>query len=383
MRTSLAILVAAAAAMPGSTSEAASSCGSSLPVAPVGLPAPVVFRTTCGSFQAGPDGRVAPTRAVRSPLWSPSRFQIDVRDGHVVLIEHGRVRWRSQRVFASGYYEFDSVAFNGRRLAFSFVHGRLWVSRLSGHEHAIGWSEGALTWTKRGDLLTSQRRHGEWRLAVRDRNGHHPRVVARRPVNAFVDDATQTVLYVTASGSLVRTDGRSKQHLADLGSLGFGLRATLQVLPRSMIGISSPDRLAVLRGDGSLFAAMEYPVDSARMTHGWPAFAVADDRVAAAVELERPTGGTAGEDLYVLTPGGAQGTRLVRLQDEWVGCGWLVTMVWHGDWLLYSDSVVNVLAIDTSGGGRVDLSKTARQLPGVQVDENSGEYVGLDFAAWG
>jgi hypothetical protein len=58
-------------------------------------------------------------------------------------------------------------------------------------------------------------------------------------------------------------------------------------------------------------------------------------------------------------------------------------MVWHGDWLLYSDSVVNVLAIDTSGGGRVELSKTARQLPGVQVDENSGEYVGLDFAAWG
>jgi hypothetical protein len=384
MRTSLAVLVAAAAAVPGSASEAASSCGSSLPVAPAGLPAPVVFRTTCGSFRAGPDGRVAPTRAVRSPLWSPSRFQIDVRNDHVVLIEHGRVRWRSQRAFASeSNSEFDSAAFSGRRLAFSFVHGRLWVSRLSGHEHAVGGSEGALTWTKRGDLMTSQRRHGKWRLAVRDRNGLHPRVVARRPVNAFVDDATQTVLYVTASGSLVRTDGRSKHYLADLRSLGFGPRATLQVLSRSMIGVSSPTRLAVLRGDGSLFAAMEYPADSAGLSHGWPTFALADDRVAAAVELERPNGGTAGEDVYVLSPGGAQGTRLVRLQDEWVGCGWLVTMVWHGDWLLYSDSVVNVLAIDTSGGGRVELSKTARQLPGVQVDENSGEYVGLDFAAWG
>ena len=38
---------------------------------------------------------------------------------------------------------------------------------------------------------------------------------------------------------------------------------------------------------------------------------------------------------------------------------------------------------DTGSGGRVDLSKTARRLPGVQIDENSGEYGGLDFAAWG
>lgn len=383
MRTLLAVLVAAAAAAPGSASEAASSCGSMLPVAPAGLPAPIVFRTTCGSFRAGLDGSVAPTRAVRSPSWSPSRFQIDVRHGHVVLIEHGRVRWRSQRALASGYYEFDSVAFSGRRLAFSFANGRLWVSKLSGHEHAIGWSEGALTWTKRGDLLTSQRRHGVWRLAVRDRNGLHPRVVVRRPVDAFVDDATQTVLYVTASGSLVRTDGRSSQHLADLRSLGFSPHATLQVLSRNLIAISSPARLAVLRGDGSLFAAMEYPPDSTGLTHGWPTFAVSDDRVAAAVELVRSTGGTAGEDVYVLRPGGTQGTRLARLQDDWVGCGWLVTMVWRGDWLLYSDSVVNVLAIDTNGGARVDLSKAARQLPGVQLDESSGEYAGLDFAVWG
>ena len=384
MRSSLAVLVAAAAAVPGSASEAASSCGSSLPVAPAGLPAPVVLRTTCGSFRAGPDGHVAPTRAVRSPWWSPSRFQVDVRKDHVVLIEHGRVRWRSQGAFASrSSSEFDSAALSRRRLAFSFVNGRLWVSRLDGHEHAFGRREAALTWTTRGDLLTSQRSHGEWRLAVRDGNGLHPRVVARRPVDAFVDDATHTVLYVTASGSLVRTDGHSRQHLADLGSLGFGPRATLQVLPRHMIGISSPDRLAVLHRDGSLFAAMEYPADSAGLTHGWPTFAVADDRVAAAVELDRLKGGTAGEDVYVLSPGGAQGTRLVRLQDEWVGCGWLVTMVWHGDWLLYSDSVVNVLAVDTSGGARVDLSKTARQLPGVQVDESSSEYTGLDFATWG
>jgi hypothetical protein len=263
------------------------------------------------------------------------------------------------------------------------MHGRLWVSRLDGHEHAVGWSEGALAWTRRGDLLTVRVRHGKPDLAVRDGNGLHPRLIARRPKNYLVDDATQTVLYLNASGSLVRSDGRTKQTLANLPSLGFGVRATLQVLQRNMIAISSPERLALLRGDGSVFAAMDYPADPDGLTHGWPQFAVADDRVAAAVELVPPKGGIAGEDVYVLREGATKGTRVARLQDEWLGCGWMGTMVWHGDWLLYSDTVVDVLAIDTNGGRQIDLSKTARQLPGVQLDENSGEYVGLDFAVWG
>jgi hypothetical protein len=375
--------LAAAVLAPGSASQAASQCGSSLPVAPAGLLAPVVFRTTCGSYRAGGDGTVTHTHAVRSPWGAPSRFRIGVRDDHVVLVEDGRVRWRSKRVFTSPESDFDSVAFGKHSLAFSFVHGRLWVSRLDAHEHAVGWSEGALAWTKRGDLLTVRLRHRKPNLAVRDRNGSHPRLIARQPKNYLVDDAAQTVIYVTAFGSLVRSDGRTKQTLADLGSLGFGLRATLQVLPRNMIAISSPERLALLRGDGSLFAAIKYPADAAGLTHGWPTFTVADDRVGAAVELLRPKGGTAGEDVYVLRPGDVQGRRLARLQDDWVGCGWMVTMSWHGDWLLYSDSVVDVLAIDTRGGRQIDLSGAARQLPGVQLDENSGEYVGLDFAVWG
>jgi hypothetical protein len=202
--------------------------------------------------------------------------------------------------------------------------------------------------------------------------------------NFLVDDSTRTVLYVGASGALVRTDGRSKQTLADLRALGFDARATLQVLARGMIGISSSERLAVLRRDGSVFASLQYPSDPDGFTHGWPVFAVTDDRVAAAVELQRPApGGTAGEDVYVLRPGDTQAQRLARLQDDWAGCGWVVTMTWHGAWLLYADSAVNVLALDTDRGARIDLSATARGLPGVEWDETSGEYNGLNFALWG
>jgi hypothetical protein len=369
--------------VPGPASQAAEQCGSALPAAPAGLPAPVVFRTTCGSYRARGDGAVTHTHAVRSPWGAPSRFRIGVRDDHVVLVEDGRVRWRSKRVFTSPESDFDSVAFGKHSLAFSFVHGRLWVSRLDAHEHAVGWSEGALAWTKRGDLLTVRLRHRKPNLAVRDRNGLHPRLIARQPKNYLVDDATETVIYVTAFGSLVRSDGRTKQILANLGSLGFGLRATLEVLPRNMLAISSPERLALLRGDGSVFAAMDYPAAPAGLTYGWATFAVGDKRVAVAVELANRKG-TLGEDvLFVLKAGDRQGHQVAREQTQWAGCGWMVTLLWHGDWLLYSDSFVEVLAIDTNGGGRVDLSETARQLPGVHIDEDSGMYVGLDFAVWG
>jgi hypothetical protein len=382
MRILLGVLVAATAAT-GSTGQAASSCGSALPAAPSGLPAPVLLRTTCGAYRVREDGSVGHARAVPPPWWSPSPSQIDVRDDHVVLIERGKVRWRSRRAFLSPSSDFVSVVFSGRALAFSFMRGRLWVSRLDGHEHAVGWSESALVWTNRGDLLTVRGRHGRHGLAVRDRNGLHPRVIAPRFLNyLLVEDATRTVLYVNASGTLVRTDGRSKQFLANLASLGFAPNATLQTLPDGMVGISSEKRLAVLRRDGSVFAQTDFPAAPAGQRHGWTNFAVTRDRVAAAVELSSPSG-VGGEDVLVVRAGETTGRLLAREQSQWFGCGWIVTLAWHSDWLLYSDSNVDVLAFDTDGGGRIDLSQTAQQLPGVGKDENTDQPVGFDFAVWG
>ena len=383
MRTRILIgALAAAVVVPGSAGQAASRCGSSLPAAPAGLPAPVVFRTECGTYRAAADGTVSRTHAVRSPWGALSRFRIGVRDRHVVVIEHGKVRWRSARAFTLSDSELDSAAFNSHGVAFSFGHGTLWVSRLNGHEHAVARREAALAWTRGGDLLTVQLRRGGLRLVVRDRSGLHPRVIARRPKSYFVDDATGTVLYVTASGHLVRSDGRTKQMLADLRSLGFGLRPMLQLLSRNMIGVASSKRLVLLRGDGSVYAAMEYPTAPAGLSRGWPTYAVGRDRVAVAAELLSRKG-TVGEDVFVLKAGDRHGQQIAHEQAQWAGCGWVVNLVWHRGWLLYSDTVVDVLAIDTNGGSQVDLSKTARQLPGVQVDADSGEHVGLAFAVWG
>ncbi|HKD32560.1 MAG TPA: hypothetical protein VKB73_03715 [Gaiellaceae bacterium] len=140
-------IAAVAAAATGSTSQAGSDCATALPSAPAGLPAPVVLRTTCGAYRAAPDGTLVPARPVRAPWWSPPGFRVAVRDGHVVVIKEGSVRWRSRRVYTVDSSEFDSVAFAPNKVAFSFIHGRLWVSRFDGHEHAVGWNEGALVWT--------------------------------------------------------------------------------------------------------------------------------------------------------------------------------------------------------------------------------------------
>jgi hypothetical protein len=376
-------VLAVAAAASGSTGQAASSCGSALPASPAGLPAAVVFRTACGTYRAAQNGTVSRTRPVRSPWWSPSRSRIAVRDDRVVVLDRGRVRWRSTRRFTSASSELDSVAFAAHKVAFSFMHGPLWVSRFGRREHAVGWSEGALVWTTHGDLLTLRRRHGRNELGVRDGNRLHPRVIARRFLNyPLVDDATRTLLYVNQARTLVRTDGRSKQFLANLPSLGFAPNATLQTLPGGMVGISSERRLAVLRRDGSVFAQTDFPAAPAGQKHGWTNFAVGPDRVAAAVELA-DRNGTGGEDVLVVRAGTTSGRLLARVQSPWAGCGWIVTLAWHGDWLLYSDSVVDVLALDTEGNGRIDLTNTARHLPGVGVDDESGQPVGLDFALWG
>jgi hypothetical protein len=325
---------------------------------------------------------VTRTRPVRSPWGSPSRYQIGVRDRHVVVTEHGRLRWRSKRAFTSVTSEFDSVAFAAGKVAFSFFHGRLWVSGFDGHEHAVGWSEGALVWTKRGDLLTLHHAHGRYGLVVRDQNGLRPRRIASGVLNYLVDDQSRTVLYVNTAHVLVHTDGRSKRFLANLASLGFLPRVTLQALPGNLVALSSGRRLAVLRLDGSLFAELDYPAPPAGLQHGWATFAVGKGRVGVAVELFGPKG-TVGEDVFALRAGGRSADFLARVQAQWPGCGWVVTLDWHDDWLLYADSVVDVLALDTANGARIDLSQTAQQLPGVHKDENTGQPVGLDFAVWG
>lgn len=385
MRTSLVALVVAAAAVPGSASEAAASgCGSALPLAPTGLPAPVVLQTACGAYAVDRDGNVSVTSRRRAPWWSPTPYQLDFRRHHVVLIEHGRVRWRSRHAFDPDLAGLETTAVGGRDLAFSFTNGRLWVARLGRPEHPIAASEYALGWTKSGHLLTARSGSGKTTLWVRREDGSRPRLIVRRPLSSAWawDGASRSLVYVARDRELVRSDGYSRTGLADLGALGLGTRFNLELLPRGLIVLRSQKRMVILRHDGSVFASTAYE-SAVVLSYGYPEV-VGGEQVAFAVDVWNPDGLHARVDVFLLGAGETQATRLLSVDSEFSGgCGWYMRLTWHQSWLLYTDALTNVIALDTHGGGRVDLSATAQHLPGVVPDPSGNGQTGFKFAVWG
>jgi hypothetical protein len=381
-RLVLLLALAIAAATATSSHAAKPNCAAPLPTAPSGLPSAVVLQTDCGAYRLDGGGTVSTTPSRRWPWWTPSPFQIALRRHHVVLIENGTVRWRSRHVFEPDLSELGSVAVGRRDLAFGFAKGRLWVSRLDGREHAFGWNEGALAWTKNDELLTSRRHHGATELLVRRENGSGPRLIARRPLNYAVEESG-SVVYATQARVLVRSDGSSKITLADLGALGFGRWFELQLLSERFIAVSTPQRIAILNQDGSVLAATRLPAIDG-LSYGYPSFAAGSESVAFALPLWDSASVREREDVFALRAGDSQPQLLLSEETQlFAGCGWSATLEWHQNWLLYADALTNVVALDTAGGGRVDLSATAQDLPGVAPDPSGDGLTGFQFAVWG
>ncbi len=365
--TGLALAALAATASPA---RADSSCGSPLPIAPAGLPASVVMQTACGAYAVDSAGRLSPTDRPRAPwAFSPSRFRIDIRRDHVVLFVGGKLRWRSRHTFYKEVEDLGSVALGRRALAFSFNNGKLWVAPLGGVERAVAWNEWAMVWTKHGEVLAGRVHRDRWDLLVRRADGSDPRPIATKRTIVYPDEASGTVLYVSRAGNIVRTDGRRQTVLASLPALGLPRNPQLQLDPSGLIIAASRQRLVVLRHDGSVFASARNEVPGLV-----DQVAVAPGRVAFAIDVwdEGGTGVLKQESVFVLREGASTATRVLDEPADYFGCGWTSSLAWHGSWLLYWDVLTRVVALDTDGPGRVDLSATAQALPG-----------GLDFAVWG
>ena len=373
---------AAVAATATSSQAADRNCAGTLPSAAPGLPASVVLQTECGAYEVDGNGVVTPAKARRSPWWTPSPFRIGLRRHHVVLIEHGRVQWRSRRVFDVDLSDLGSVAVSGRDLAFSFMDGRLWVSRRDGLEHAVASGEAALQWTRNGDLLTIRRHGGRTELRVRRRDGGRPRLLVRSPLSFAVDEGMRSLLYVTPGRVLVRSDGRVRRKLADLGALGFGRSFELQLLPTDLLAISTSQRTTILRSDGSVFATTRYPAAHG-LTYGFPSFAVGPEGVAFAMSLWDSASVHEREEVFLLRAGDTLATPLLSEKTELFGdCGWFVQLEWQQAWLLYTDTLTNVVALDTADGTMIDLTATAQDLPGVIPDPSGNGQTGFEFAVW-
>jgi hypothetical protein len=302
--------------------------------------------------------------------------------GHVVVVRRGRTVWRSRRLFHTKASP-DAVALGTNHVAFSFYNGRLWIARLGGAEHPVGRHELPLGWTRNEDLLaarwdrhtTTVYRHGERGRA---------RLVSHIRSLAF-DDSSATLLFVSADGAIIRTDGRTATTLVSLASLGIPRNVELEPIGGGLIALPGRDRLVVLSADGSVFASSFFPgLERQQGRLGFVSWPVAGAAGVAFTVTEPDGSSSVGyENVFLLRQGETAATRLLRIRADYEGCGWYTTLAWHGDWLLYDASAVTtVVALDSTGAHpAVDLTRFVRSLPGVVVDQ-TGEGLGFVDATW-
>ena len=133
---------------------------------------------------------------------------------------------------------------NGRTFAFLAYGRRLHIADFDRPERAVGrLGEYPLGWTRTGLLVTAQ----EHVLRARTHSGRIVRILESRAGNRVFDERTRTLLYVSRSGALVRTDGQRTHAPPN------GLRRWVDIRPleEGRIGVVGR-RLLVLAQDGSV-----------------------------------------------------------------------------------------------------------------------------------
>lgn len=318
-------------------------CGEAvLPGGPTGLESALRIRTACGVFVA--DGRGVRFVGTHRPAWKHDGLL--ARHGRLVFYDRDRVRWRSR---GRNYRAVSWVAATQGSLAFQWYGSRLHVADLDGPERAVGrLGEYPLGWTRAGLLVTSQ----EHVLRARSRAGRLVGVLERRAGTRIFDPRTRTLIYVSRSGALVRTDGRRSQRL-----IARGLRRWIGIWPLESGRVALTDRrLTVLDSDGSPLASDRLRGNLAGLTARGAIAMVSTGRFDS---RSRST-----EWVRLLRPGARSSTLLLTTKVGALGCGHWPTLSWRGDELLYSTTEGHVVVMKPTAGEQVDLTSVVKRLPG-------------------
>jgi hypothetical protein len=290
----------------------------------------------------------APTWAKKANARADAGTYIVHPHRHVALLRDGRTLWRSRFPHGS-----DNVVVHRDAIAFTaYEHPQpdVWIARLGQAERLAGRGEDLDGWARSGGFFTL--RGGELRLRAAD--GSLVRRLARVSNTAY-EPRAQTLVAVTPSHLLVRTDGRTTKTLANLRALGFARHAWVEVLSNGLIKILAERGVLLLRPDGTRYASapeVEITSNLLALQGGRGVVFVlrggASDRI---VVLER-------------------GHRDVRVLDERTvgprGCGYWANMSLAGDDVLYWPSTGHAL-VSIDGRGRAeprDLWPLVRGLPG-------------------
>lgn len=175
------------------------------------------------------------------------------------------------------------------------------------------------------------------------------------------------MLTLTRADWVARFDGRRWRSLANVRRLGFGGYVTVEPLAGGLIGLLASRQVAVLRSDGSVFAAARFPPRRGRFSVAGNSGLVADSsgRAVAFTVTSGNTGyGNVGrESLYLLRSGERSAREIYHGRLRFAICERWASLSWHGDWLLYATTEGKTLAIDSRRPARrVDLSALVRRL---------------------
>lgn len=321
-----------------------------LPAGPRELPAPIKVDTHCGTFIIDQNG--ARFVGVRGP--TPITHGLRWRGGRLELLERGRVAWRSARRHPR-HAAAAWVAANGRSLAFQYYGGPLYLADFGGRERPIGAvDEYPLGWTRIGFLVTARGTI----LRARARAGQLVEQLMDGTRSFRFDERTRTLLFVSRRNELVRTDGRHTGTLARLSPLDVGRWPAIEPLRSGRIALVGR-RLVVLDSRGGVVAS-----DRARHPAVGPSTESPRGAVASVITRYLENHTRAREAIRLLQPGARASTLLFGHEFHHLACGHGMTLSWRGDWLLYSTTEGQVVAIDAASREPIDLTTLTARLPG-------------------
>lgn len=358
----LLLLVALLVAAPAS--QAASDprpCQAALPSGP-SVPAPIVFRNSCGQFRLDRDGQV--TRLPRRWIGLRSgttgrRYGADLRiartrSGRIILRRAGRVVWRSSDLY---YRDGGSLAFGPGSFAFASWRRGIFLTDLKGPERLIAPGVGLhpLAFLRNGSLLVVK---GGWgpSVSVVSPDGSVLRRHRYRPRHGYVfDERTESLFLVTTRRMLVRAQGATAQIVRPLRGLDGWLSSSGPYLT-----FQAARTFAVVRRDGRLVSRWSWPRSrGASVDYG---FVGTDDGRTFAFRT-RTRGGRGTVVVYVLRAGEERATPVFRHRGQQLGCGVGVSFSWHDRSLLYSASDGPTTLVDLRDGSTLDLTPLAAKLP--------------------
>jgi hypothetical protein len=347
-------------------------CRAPLPAGPV-VPAPIVFRTSCGGFLLAADGHLSRLPrdwfAVRAGgtgrRWGATLEIRRNRAGRYFVSEHGRLLWRSHHLYPN---DGGSVAFGPNRFAFTSYRRGIFVTDLHGPERLVmrGTGLNAYDFTDTGTLLVN----GPHTLNLIAATGKTLRRFHFRTRNGFAfDEDAQTLYFVTPTGILARVHGTRLQLLHRVVSADGWLTLAK---PRLLV-FSSPRSITITHTNGRVVAQARW---HSRRLHADAGVSVAANGRAFAFRLSdaRPGKQSGTAIVYALRAGARHAHAVYAERLGPSGCAPGAGLGWHGGSILYSSSDGRLAVLTPATHHVIQLTAFSHKLPGESEHEHPSAF---------